>query len=126
MYANGMGVAKEITTALVKSTVQRKVGANPVRLTAMRAGAYQRGRHEAQADRERDQVKMMSFEVELAGLAVEFKAKRLQGMVTGLAALTALAAIPPSRACRTPAPRSHAAPTRHPDAGKGSGHWAAR
>ncbi|MBV9120643.1 MAG: hypothetical protein JOZ39_08030 [Chloroflexi bacterium] len=35
----------------------------------------------------------LSLEIEVAGLAVEFKAKRLQGVLTAMAAVTALAAL---------------------------------
>src|SRR5581483_6961361 len=58
---------------------------------AVQTAAYRRGQRDAAPDEVRD--KMVSLELQVAGLAVEFKAKRFQGMVTAMAGLLALAAL---------------------------------
>lgn len=84
-----MGNTRGLTRALVAGAVENSVRANPLRLGLMQGSAYRRGQRDAAWDRD----KVLSFELELAGLAVEFKAKRLRGVLTGLSLAAALAAV---------------------------------
>lgn len=84
-----MGLTSGTTKALVGAAIEGRARANPVRLALMQGAAYRRGKRDAEVERD----KVLSFEVELAGLAVEFKAKRLGGLLTGLSVAAALAAV---------------------------------